>query len=165
MGIFDNLKKTALGKIVDVVEKTIENVPGVTTGSGSSYGGTSPSRASSSTPSFQNNSTNSNKNINIDQMFDQILATEFSNIQVVKNASPESVGVSAPHPCKPYSYALLRNGKAAVLIMLTPHNRDRNSAFLNAKKSALDSNIKFLNFYTHFANEQNYVISRIKNAL
>jgi len=165
MGLFDNLKKTALSKIVDVVEKTIENVPGVTTGSGSSYGGTSPSRPSSSAPSFQNNSTDSNKNINVDQMFEQILATEFSNMQVVKNASPESVGVSAPHPCKPYSFALLRNGKAAVLIMLTPHNRDRNSAFLNAKKSALNSNTKFLNFYTHFPNEQDYVISRIKNAL
>jgi len=169
MGLFDSLKNTALGKIVDAVEKTAEktigNFPGTATGSGSSYGGTSTSRPSSNTPSVQNNSTNVNANINIDQMFDRILATEFSNIQVVKNASPESVGVSAPHPCKPYSYALLRNGKAAVLIMLTPHNRDRNSAFLNAKKSALNSNIKFLNFYTHFPNEQDYVVSRIKNAL
>ena len=164
MGLFDSLN-AALNKIVDSVEKSIVNTPGSTTGSGSNYGESSPSRPSSSISSVQNTSRNVNININIDQMFDQILATEFSNIQVVKNASPESVGVSAPHPCKPYSYALLRNGKAAVLIMLTPHNRDRNSAFLNAKKSALNSNIKFLNFYTHFSNEQNYVISRIKSAL
>ena len=164
MGLFDNLKKTALSKIVDTVQKTVENVPGASVRSGS--GNQSPSRSystpqSSDRPVIQNNFANTN----IDQKFDQILAAEFSDLEIVKNASPEKIGISAPNPCKPYSYALLRNGKAVAVIMLTHHNRDRNSAFLNARKSALESNITFLNFYTHFANERNYVISRIKNAL
>ena len=164
MGLFDDLKKTALNKIVDTVQKTIESVPGASVRPGS--GNESPSRSSASSPGsdrpvLQNNITG----MNIEQKFDQIFAAEFSDLEIVKNASPESLHISAPHPCKPYSYALLRNGKTVAAIMLTSHNRDRNSAFLNAKKSALDSNIKFFNFYTHFPNERDYVISRIKNAL
>ena len=160
MGLFNDLKKTAIGKIVNTVEKAVD--ASVKQGIGQE----SPSRPSISPQSSSQASPHNNSTaVNIDQKFDQILATEFSDLEVVRNASPESVGISAPQPCKPYSYALLRNGKIAVAIMLTPHNRDRNSAFLNAKKSALDSKIKFLNFYIHFPNERNYVVSRIKNAL
>ena len=162
MGLFDNLKKTTLGKIVDTVQKTVESASGAS----ARPGGQSPSGSyaapqNTERPVARNNFENSN----IDQKFDRILAEEFSDLEIVRNASPESIGISAPEPCKPYSYALMRNGKAAVVIMLTLHNRDRNSAFLNAKKSALKTNITFLNFYTHFANERDYVVSRIKNAL
>ena len=164
MGFLDDLKKTAIGKIVNSVEKAMESTSGTSNRPDSSY--ESPSRSSAVSQSSKETAIGNNStNTNVDQKFDQILAAEFSDLQVIKNAAPESVGISAPHPCKPYSYALLRNGKIVAAIMLTPHNRNRNSAFLNAKKSALDSNIQFLNFYTHFANEQNYVISRIKNAL
>ena len=171
MGLFDNLKKAAIGKIVDTVEKAVENAA-TRPGTGhESLSRSSSAPQSSRDTALHNNSAGANTghtntdHANIDQKFDQILADEFSGLEIVRNASPESVGVSAPHPCKPYNYALLRNGKIEAVIMLTPHNRDRNSAFLNAKKSALDSNVKFLNFYTHFPNERNYVISRIKNAL
>jgi len=167
MGLFDDLKKTALGKIVDTVQKTIENTPGASIKpSGGHENYSRPAAPQSRDTGAGHASTAANVPAgNIDQKFDEILAAEFSDLKVVKNASPESIGISAPHPCRPYSYALLRNGKTVAAIMLTPHNRDKNSAFLNAKKSALNSNITFLNFYTHFTNERNYVISRIKKAL
>jgi len=176
MGLFDSLKKSAINKIVDTTGKsigntigkaisnTIENAVGASTKGGGSHESPPQSFAAprSANPAHSVNPVNS---ANVDQKFDQILAAEFSELQVIKNASPESIGVSASHPCKPYSYALLRNGKTVAAIMLTAHNRDKNSAFLNARKSALDSKIAFLNFYTHFANERSYVVSRIKNAL
>lgn len=198
MGILDNLKKTALDKIVDTTGKTIGNSLGkkLSNSIGSTIGnsignkienalGGVSSKINSSRESFtqpsaaapqkehSGNSVNideksaniDHQSANIDKKFDQILASEFSNLTVVKNASPESMGVPALQPCKAYSYGLLRNGKIVAAIMLTPHNRDRNAAFLNAKKSALDSKIAFLNFYTHFPNEHGYVVSRIKNAL
>ncbi|MCL2139832.1 MAG: hypothetical protein FWH41_09940 [Treponema sp.] len=164
MGFLDDLKKTTVGKIVNSVEKAIETASGTSTRPNTNYESSSRSSAvpqSSKEAAINNNSTSTN----VDQKFDQILAAEFSGVEVIKNAAPESVGISAPQPCRPYSYALLRNGKIVAAIMLTPHNRDRNSAYLNAKKSALDSNIQFLNFYTHYMNERNYVISRIRNAL
>ena len=174
MGLFDDLKKAAkgignidVGKIANTVGKAVGNTAGsvVKSGHESPY----PSSQNSGASSHYNNSVNTNlgssPDANIDHIFNQILAAEFSDLKIIKNATPESVGITAPHPCRPYSYALLRNGKAAVVIMLTPHNRDRNSAFLNAKKSALDSNVKFLNFYTHFVNEHNYVVTRIRSAL
>ena len=166
MGLFDGLKKAALGKVVNTVEKAISNTPakpGAGQGS-SSWSSAAPQSSGAGSPATGLAGANAGQE-NIDQKFDGIFANEFSDLQIIKNASPESVGISAPQPCRPYSYALLRNGKIAAAIMLTPHNRDRNSAFLNAKKSALDSNIVFLNFYMHLPNERNYVVSRIKNAL
>ncbi|MCL2130376.1 MAG: hypothetical protein FWH35_08490 [Treponema sp.] len=164
MGLFDNLKKTTLGKIVDTVQKTVESASGASVRPGG--GSQSPSGPYAAPQNTERQADRNNfANSNMDQKFDQILASEFSDLEIIRNASPGSIGISAPEPCKPYSYALMRNGKAAAVIMLTLHNRDRNSAFLNAKKSALNSNITFLNFYTHFANERDYVVSRIKNAL
>ena len=164
MALFDNLKKTALGKIAGVVEKTIENVSGTSIKSGDNQ--VNHSRVS---PAAVNQDQQANHSgpagENINQKFDRILAAEFSNLEIRKDASPESIGISAPQPCRPYSYALLRNGRAVAAIMLTPHNRDKNSAFLNAKKSAQNSNIQFLNFYMHFENENSYVINRIKSAI
>ena len=160
MALFDNLKKTALGKIAGVVEKTMENVSGASIKSGGSQTNHSPVTPAAANPQHTGSSAE-----DINQKFDRIFATEFSGLEIRKTAAPESIGISAPQPCRPYSYALLRNGKAIAAIMLTPHNRDKNSAFLNAKKSAENSNIRFLNFYMHFANESSYVINRIKNAI
>ena len=160
MGLFDDLKKTALGKIVNTVEKSLGGL--------SDTSGRSTDRSENfarPAAAYQSPAVPQNNSVSVEQKFDQILSAEFSEFQVVRNASAESVGISAPNPCRPYTYALLRNGKTVAAIMLTPHNRDHNAAFINARKSALNSNIVFLNFYTHFANERNYVISRIRNAL
>jgi len=175
MGLFDDLKNSAMKKIVNTTGNTIGNALGKAINSKIENALGAALKPNSKPDSSRENSpqpaaavqpeVRHNDSVNIDQKFDQILASEFSGLQVMKNVSPGSVGVSAPQPCKPYSYALLRNGKIAAAIMLTPHNRDRNAAFLNARKSALDAKIGFLNFYTHFANERNYVITRIKNAL
>ena len=176
MGLFDSLKKTAVNKIVNTVEKSvgktidgavgrkIDNAAGSLFNSKSSHANTSGNSSQSAGPAAHQNNAAANTE-NLDQKFDQILAAEFSDLKVVRNASPESVGITASGPSRPYTYALLRNGKTVAAIMLTPHNRDKNSAFLNAKKSALNSNVKFLNFYTHFSNERSYVVSRIKSAL
>ena len=160
MGLFDELKKAALGKIVDTVEKSLGGMP-------ESTGRPTDRYETSAQPAVANQSADTPQNdfASVEEKFNQILSTEFSDFQVVHNASAESVGISAPSPCRPYSYALICNGKTVAVIMLTPHNRDHNAAFLNAKKTALNSNVVFLNFYTHFPNERNYVISRIKNAL
>ena len=160
MGLLNSLKKIFIGKNVDTLFKNTTGAA-ITPGNGHA----SPSPPLASPQSTSKRESHRSASTSIDQVFDQILATEFSDLQVIKNASPESIGISAAQPCKPYSYALLRNGKTVVAMMLTPHNQDKNSAFLNAKKSALNSNITFLNFYTHFANERQYVISRIKKAV
>ena len=161
MGLFDELKRTTLGKIVNSVEKSLGDLAGHSENSGNSY----ESSASPVATQASEWSASQNDFASVSQRFDRILATEFSEFQIIRNATPESVGISAPTPCRPYSFALVRDGKTAAVIMLTPHNRDRNSAFLNAKKSAINSNVVFLNYYSHFANEHNYVVSRIRNAL
>ena len=160
MGLFDDLKKINLGKIVNTVEKSLGDMS-------ESLGRPAERREVPAQPAaaYQSAPAARNDSVSVEQKFEQILSTEFSELRVVQNASPESVGIAAPSTCRPYSYALLRNGQTAAVIMLTPHNRDHNAAFINARKSALNANVAFLNFYTHFANERNYVISRIRDAL
>lgn len=98
------------------------------------------------------------------KQFDEILASDFASYEVRKNASAQSLGITGA-PCKAYDYALINGGRTAAVIMLTPHNRDNNAAFKNAKANALNSNVAFINFYTHMENERSYVASRIKSFL
>ena len=158
MGLFNDLKKTALGKIVDTMEKSLGGIM-------DSPAKPAESNISPVRPVDAMNTAPISSPVSVEQKFDEILASEFADFQVARNVSPESVGISAPSPCRPYTYALLRGGQTAAVIMLTPHNRDHNSAFLNAKRAAMNSTAAFLNFYTHFQNERSYVVSRIRNAL
>ena len=178
MGLFDNIKKIGLDKIVDKIEDTIGTTTERVTdavrdiNSPASPGGAMQNTENGSSQNMgytapQNTGPIDSQNnaMNINQKFEQIFSTEFSDLQVSKEVSPDSVGIVAPTPCRPYSYALRRNGQPVAVIMLTPHNRDHNAAFINAKAAAQNSNIVFLNFYTHFQNERNYVVTRIRNAL
>ncbi len=96
------------------------------------------------------------------EYFTKILSEDFSDYTVQRFASAASIGIAANIPSKPYDFALVKNGAVAGVIMLTEHNRDRNSAFLNAKNAALSAGVPFINFYTHMANERGYVVSRIR---
>ena len=178
MGLFDNLKKVGLDKLADKIEDTIGTAAERVTDavrdieSSVSSGGATQNTGYGSSQNVEYTASQTTEPVesqddavNINQIFEQIFATEFSDLQVSKEVSPDSVGIVAPTPCRPYSYALRRNGQPVAVIMLTPHNRDHNAAFMNAKAAAQNSNVVFLNFYTHFQNERNYVISRIKNAL
>ena len=170
MGLFDSLKNIGLDKIVDSIGESIESAAEQVT---SAVGfNENPAQAAPvqqnteyTTPQNTDYSAPQDDAVSVVQKFEQIFATEFSDLQVSKEVSPESVGIAAPSPCRPYSYALRRNGQPVAVIMLTPHNRDHNAAFMNAKAAAQNSSIAFLNFYTHFQNERSYVVSRISDAL
>ena len=49
--------------------------------------------------------------------------------------------------------------------MLTPHNRDNNLAFRNAKQACQAAGVPFINFYSHLPNEREYVVTRIRSML
>ncbi len=95
---------------------------------------------------------------------DGILASDFSAYQIQRGIDAAALG-SPVAPCKPYDYCLWEGGRLAAVIMITEHNRDRNTLFLNAKKAAAQSGIPFINFYTHMPNERGYVTQRIRNFL
>lgn len=98
----------------------------------------------------------------IPDYFAKILTEDFSDYTVQRAATASSLGFATSAPAKPYDFALAKNGAVAGVIMLTEHNRDKNSAFLNAKNAALSAGVPFINFYTHMANERGYVVSRIR---
>ena len=160
MGLFDSLK--SLSKIVDSVEKSLGDIVDSAKPAGGENSSVPAPAPVQQVPVY---SEPVSSPMNVEQKFDEIFAAEFSDCQVIKNADPQSVGISAPIPCRPYTYALLRGGQPVLVILLTQHNRDRNAAFLNAKRSAMNSSVKFLNFYTHYPNERGYVVTRIRSAL
>ena len=166
MGLFDSIKKTAINKIVNTVEKSIGKAVGSAARSGSVNSGSynAPQNTDSDRSSYAQSRGNT-PDPDIEQKFEQILTGDFPELRIMKNAAPANIGITAPQPCRPYTFALMRNGKAAVVILLTQHNRINNAAFKNARKSALDSKIPFLNFYTHMPNERGYITSRIKSVL
>ena len=162
MSLLNRFKREALNQIIDTAKNAITGTPAAQPGQPQPYAQSQPYAPPQQNTGFVPPQSSA---AGPEQYFDQILAAEFPDIQVIKNAPPEGVGIAPPSPCRPYSYALLRGGRTAAVMMLTPHNRDRNAAFLNAKKAAAASNVKFLNFYTHFSNERDYVVTRIRSAL
>ena len=149
MGFFDRVKGAIMMKPLEGEDNLIEKY-------------TTPA------PIQQNSRFNvraASKDLPLEQRIEQILASEFSDLQVQREVPPQNVGISAPYPCRPYSYALFRGSRPVAVIMLTPHNRDHNAAFLNAKSSAEMSGVPFLNFYTHFNNERSYVVGRIRERM
>lgn len=94
----------------------------------------------------------------------EILAASFSEYEVQREVPASAFGWDAS-PARPYSYCLYRDGYLAAAIMLTPHNRDSNMAFKNAKAACRDNGIPFINFYTHMPNDRQYVEGRIRSFL
>ena len=174
MGLFDGikggLKDLALDKLVDKIEDSVESVAenvADSIGLRDSNASYAPAQQNTeySAPQNTESAAPQNDGMSVVQRFEQIFATEFADLQVSKEVSAESVGIAAPSPCRPYSYALKRGGQPVLVIMLTPHNRDHNAAYMNAKAAAEKSSVAFLNFYTHFQNDRSYIVSRIRNAL
>lgn len=98
--------------------------------------------------------------------FAGILAENFSEFQVKKNlAAAELNFAGAELQAKKYDFVLFQNEKVKAVMMLTPHNRDNNMAFKNARAASEKAGVPFINFYTHYDNEKSYVIQRIKKFL
>ena len=173
MGLLDDLKRTALNNVVRSVEKSIGNAVGSSIKSAakavSQNGSQKPAAtpAPAAAPAAPASYTASGRYIpptpeETAAKFDQILATDFSELKVIRNAEPGSVGIPASGDCRPYSYVLQRGGKNVAIVMLTPYGKHRFKVYNNSKKSALDAKIPFLNFFTHFYNDRDYVVNRIK---
>ncbi len=97
--------------------------------------------------------------------FASILSEAFADYGVKAAVAASELGFDAATPAKPYDFTLTQDGVCRGVVMLTPHNRDNNAAFKNAKAAAQKAGVAFINFYTHYPNERNYVISRIHSFL
>ena len=183
MGIFDNIAKNALGKIAKTVENSVVsniekkavdatnkvfNPDRSANSSGNPAGSSPPPAASQSTVSQADYWDDPNMKESVDQIisrFDGIISTEFPDLEVKKEAAPESIGLAADSPCKPYSFALRRGGKTVAVIIVVGRNRYRNRACRNAKKAAENSKVPFFYFFQTFPNKREYLITRIKSVL
>ena len=100
---------------------------------------------------------------NMKAHFDDILKNDFSQYTVKENVPAKEISSNADSESRAYTFVLHKDGQAAAAIMLTPHNRYRNKGFLGAQNACKQAGIPFINFFTHFPNERNYVVLRIKS--
>ncbi len=102
----------------------------------------------------------------LDGYFSDILAENFPGLQIQKGIAASALGwADSSISVKNYDFILKEKETVKGVIMLTPHNRDNNRAFKNAKVLAAEAKVPFLNFYTHYPNEKSYVIERIQSLL
>lgn len=168
MGLLDKIKNAGInqlkGQLREQLEDSIENKLGIDIDGDRKIGKSDSSASASAAQPSANVGTQSAAVQNAavtdwDAYFKQILEAEFSSYTIEQDVSAAKAGFAAASPCLNYSFRLSRAGQTACVIMLTPHNRDRNAAYKNAKAAA---GKKFVNFYTHMNNERAYVIQRIK---
>lgn len=95
--------------------------------------------------------------------FNVIIRENFANYEI--NTNVPSSSLFGKSGARNYSYTLSLSGKVCACVMLTDHNRDNNVAFKNAKAFCAENNVPFINFYTHFPNEKDYVVERIRQAV
>ncbi len=165
MGILDKLAKKGLSGLKD----TLEDVIGVDFDRAASGrpGGSftqSADRARPAERSYAAPRAQEAPKRNLFAFFGELLDSEFSEYEVQTRVAAPALGLNVD-PCKPYDFILCRDGYVCAAIMLTPHNRDRNAAFLNARAAAQQLGIPFVNFYLHYPNERSYVIRRIRSFL
>lgn len=66
---------------------------------------------------------------------------------------------------RPYDFLLVKNGAACLAIMVTEHNKTNNRAFRGARTACEAAGVPFMNFFDFMANEQDYVVDRIRKSL
>ncbi len=166
MGLFDKLAKKGLEGLKDKLEQAtgvdLDNVAEkLADAAGDAVKDKVPAAQATAAPANNNAALPAD----LKAHFARILADEFSSYEVRTEAAADNLGFAAASPAKPYDFALIKGGKTAGVVMLTPHNRDRNAAFKNAKAAAAKARVPFINFYDHYPNERSYVIERIKSFL
>lgn len=89
----------------------------------------------------------------------------FEGYEMRKNAPVKYINLDyEDEEVRPYDRIIYTDG-LPVAVMYTPHNRDHNRAFINAKEACEKEEIMFLNFYEHLPNEEEYVADRISEAI
>ncbi len=166
MGLFDKLTQQGLGALKESIEKStgidldeaakqFVNSVQQNSAAQNSAAQSFPAAPSAAAPVAASG--------NIQSYFNGILSESFPDCELRAGATAASLGLTAAANAKPYDFALLRGGQPVGVVMLTPHNRDNNAAFKSARSAAETARVPFVNFYTHFPNEKNYVVRRLKS--
>ena len=163
MGLFDKaLKGVLAGSVKNAVNKAAHELKdAINDITDTDKSGGQSSSSSTGASQVQQPFTAPADSASLTARFDGLLRAEFPGYTVERGVTASALGFSPAG--KPYDYCLYKGGVPAGVIMLTEHNRDRNAAFLNAKAAAKNAGVPFINFYTHFPNENAYVTGRIKS--
>ncbi|MDR0288011.1 MAG: hypothetical protein LBI03_09960 [Clostridiales bacterium] len=147
MGLFDKLKHGLANEILGNINKNQSTVQ--------------PPHQNTRSANLVSNNTIAAEYKNAKPYFAQILSSEFNQYQVRENVPVSELGGTG----RPYDFGLYQNGKLVSVVVLAEHNRTRNQPYWNSEKKAAESNIPFINFYTHMPNKRDFVIYRINHMM
>ncbi|MDR1564843.1 MAG: hypothetical protein LBS74_07800 [Oscillospiraceae bacterium] len=159
MGLFDSLVKGVTGTIKNAAVDAVRN--SVLNNQGQSGGFSNQSGAAANTP-YQSAPQQVEAGGHTVGYFKELLHANFSPAYVIReNVSPSELGGSG----RPYDFVLLKEGRIVGVIPLAEHNRTNNAAWKNARESAENAGIPFINFHLHMPNTKAFVIDRINRLL
>ena len=98
------------------------------------------------------------------QFVDFVKAVFGGEYQIAENYDVRNIDPSMVE-ARPYTLAFFRDGQLALTILYTRHNGEKNRYFLNAKRTSEMMGVRCLNFFEHFPNEDEYIVSRIRENL
>ena len=99
-----------------------------------------------------------------EQFVDLVKNTFGGEFNIIENYDARYIDPAAVE-ARPYNLAFFRGDQLVLTILFTKHNGDRNKYFVNAKRVCELRGIRCLNFFEHFPNHDDYVITRIRESL
>ncbi len=99
-----------------------------------------------------------------EQFVDLVKNTFGGEFNIIENYDARYIDPAAVE-ARPYNLAFFRGDQLVLTILFTKHNGDRNKYFVNAKRACELRGIRCLNFFEHFPNHDDYVITRIRESL
>lgn len=95
---------------------------------------------------------------------EQILRTEFPNLQVRTNVPATELGGKEWY--RDITFGVYEAGRPVGFIMVIPHNKDTNNAFRGTDRVCFKSTgNKLIRFYEQFENKEEYVTDRLHELL
>lgn len=96
---------------------------------------------------------------NVYDKLEACFSSHFPDYEVKRAVSPSEFGGSAS--ARAFTYVLYLDGEAKAVVMVTRHNQDTKKEHRQAKDAADLAGLPFINFFSHFDNQEDYILNRL----
>ena len=97
--------------------------------------------------------------------FRKLLKANFSNYDIYYQVPASELDGSAHPACAPVTFVFEKNGRYPLAVFVVRKNTYKSMNVVSTQKICEKIGMKCIRFYEEYANEDDYVVGRIRNAL
>ncbi len=97
--------------------------------------------------------------------FRRLLKANFSNYDIYYQVPASELDSSAHPACVPVTFVFEKNGRYPLAVFVVRKNNYKGMNVVATQKICENMGMKCIRFYEEYANEDDYVVGRIRNAL